>query len=153
AHDRSAHPHSVPPRPLRLAAAAAALMLAAAPAVAQPEIVPAEHAVYDFLHAQRVAGRLPAYRHEVRPMDRATVLRHLDTLAARDDRLSGTARYWLGEYRREFFEPAEAIEQVFGPGGPRLPRRSDTEKFLYHHRDDDWRVAVPAVGSVQVRRR
>lgn len=129
----------------------AAVLLTAGPLRAQPEIVPAEHPVYPFLHAQRVAGRLPAYRHESRPLDRATLGRHLDSLSAHADGLDGSARYWLGEFRRELFEPPDAIEQVVGPEGLRFPRRGDTEKFLYYLRDDDWRVAVRATGALQYR--
>ncbi|MDX1419270.1 MAG: hypothetical protein R3181_04835 [Rubricoccaceae bacterium] len=130
------------------------LLLAASSAgevTAQPEVVPSEHAVYGFLHGQRVAGRLPLYRHEMRPLDRAAVQRHLDSLRTRADRLDPSARYWLDEFRREFFEPADAIEQVIGPEGLRLPRRADTEKFLYYHRDADWRLALRGTGRLQAR--
>ena len=136
---------------LRILALAALFLAASGPLRAQPEVVPAEHDVYTFLHAQRIAGRLPAYRHEVRPLDRFTVQRHLDSLETRDAVLDRSARYWLGEYRREFFEPPGAVERVLGDGGLAIPRRSDSEKFLYYHRDDDWRVALRAIGSAQAR--
>ena len=136
-------------RPLGLLALLA--LVAASAARAQPEVVPAEHPVYDFLLTQRVAGRLPGYRHEMRPLDRIAVQRLLDSLAAHDDRLDASARYWLGAYRREFFEPPGAVEQVIGGGGLHVPRRRDTEKFLYYWRDDDWRVAVRATGYAQYR--
>jgi hypothetical protein len=141
----------VPPRPFGLLALAAVALLAARSSEAQPEVVPAEHPVYAFLHAQRVAGRLPEYRHEVRPLDRAALRCHLDSLSARDAGLDRAARYWLDEFRRELFEPPGAVEQVIGPEGVRLPRRGDTEKFLYYLHDDEWRVAVRATGHVQIR--
>jgi len=154
------HPPRSPVRLQPLGLLALVALLTAPTLRAQPEVVPAEHPVYDYLLAQRVAGRLPEYRHEVRPLDRAAIRRHLDSLSARDaapgsrpgQALDGTARYWLGEFRREFFEPPGGIEQVLGPEGIRLPRRGDTEKFLYYLRDDDWRVAVRAMGHLQVRR-
>jgi hypothetical protein len=111
-------------------------------AVAQPEVVPAEHSVYAFLHQQRVAGRLPAYRHEALPVDRRTVQDHLDALDWQRDDLSETAAWWLDEYRREFFEPADDIERVLDDGQVRIPTGADTEKFFVYHRDDDWRAAV-----------
>ena len=65
----SAIPIIVPVRSLSFSFLLAVLLVlyGAAPAVAQPEIVPAEHPIYDFLHQQRVRGLLPEYRHEVRP--------------------------------------------------------------------------------------
>ena len=113
--------------------------------------MPAEHAIYPFLHAQRIAGRLPEYRHEVRPLDRATLGRHLDSLSAREDGLDRAARYWLAEFRRELFEPERGIEALIGDGGVQLPRQPDTEKFLYYYREGPWRVALRALGRVQAR--
>jgi hypothetical protein len=135
-----------------------ALLLAlgsAAPAAAQPEIVPAEHPVYAFLHQQRVRGLLPEYRHEVRPLGRGRIGRLLDSLSVRTGEGRGLDRAsaaWLDRYRRELFEPADAVETVIGPGaGVQIPTGVETEKFLYYHRDADWRVALEAIGSVQAR--
>ena len=126
-------------------------LVTALPAGAQPEVVPAEHPVYDFLHAQRVAGRLPAYRHEALPLDRRAVQRHLDTVDQYRDDVSGSTFYWLEEYLREFFEPDDGIESFLDGGALRIPSGRDTEKFLVFHRDDDWRVAVSAGAGVQLR--
>ncbi len=125
----------------------------AAPAVAQPEILPAEHPVYEFLHLQRVRGRLPEYRHELRPLGRAHIGRLLDSLSARTSgTLNAVTADWLARYRRELFEPDEAIETVIGAGGRlAIPTGAETEKFLYYHRDDDWRLALNAVGRFQAR--
>lgn len=141
------------PRCLLLALAGAALT-AAVPAAAQPEVVPAEHAVYDFLLQQRVRGHLPEYRHEVRPLGRAALGRLLDSLAVRTDggaALDAGSAAWLGRYRREILEPPGAVEALISPGGLRLPTGADTEKFLYYQRDADWRVAVRAAGRAQLR--
>ena len=129
------------------------LALAAhAPAWAQPETVPAEHGVYAFLHQQRTAGRLPEYRHEMRPLARGEVQRLLDSLSVRSTSTRGGAAYWLDDYRREFFEPETAIEAVLGDGpAVRLPMGRDTEKFLFYRRSDSWRVAVEARGAGQAR--
>ncbi len=129
--------------------------LVAPDASAQPEIVPAEHPVYEFLHQQRVRGLLPEYRHELRPLGRARIQTHLDRLDERSGAgvaLDAFSRDWLARYRREFFEPPEAIEAVIGPGGRiGLPLGAETEKFLYYHRSEDWRVALSAVGRGQLR--
>lgn len=128
--------------------AALALLLLACGAAAQPEIVPAEHPVYAFLHTQRVAGRLPAYRHEHRPAERGRIQAHLAHLADTRDALSPWEQRWLTTYEREFFEPEGATEAVFGKGRVRLPAGRDTEKYLYLHRGDDWRFAVEVSGAI-----
>ncbi len=134
---------------MRLLFAAALLLVPAA--WAQPEIVPAEHPVYAFLHAQRVAGRLPEYHHEHRPVGRAEIQQHIDSLDARQQGLGAWEKRWVRLYRQEFFEPAGAIEEIFGPGGIRLPHRRDTEKFFYHFQGDDWRVAWEVTGALSAR--
>lgn len=135
-----------------------ALALAASlgPAVlAQPELVPAEHPVYAFLHQQRVRGLLPEYRHEWRPLDRARVRALLDSLQARADAGAAPDRAsaaWLRHYRDEFVEPDDRLEVVFRPGERvHVPRGADTRKLLLYHRDDDWRLALSAIGRLQVR--
>ncbi|HLA64852.1 MAG TPA: capsule assembly Wzi family protein [Rhodothermales bacterium] len=128
------------------------LLALAAPALqAQPEVVPAEHPVYPFLHAQRVAGRLPEYRNETLPYDRRTVRRHLDSLSAREADLPRAGRYWLAEFRREFFEPEDGVERVFGDGGVHVPTGRDTEKFVAYYRDADWRATLSVGGALQYR--
>ncbi len=125
-------------------------LLASAPlaAWAQPEIVPAEHPVYDFLHAQRVAGRL-AFDTETRPQSRHAVrqaLAALDSLA-----LPPGTRAWRETYRREFFEPSGHVEAVFGGGRVRLPLGRDTEKFVFFQQDDTWRLALEVRGLATYR--
>jgi hypothetical protein len=129
-------------QPTRLLLATMLFGLAARSGLAQPEIVPAEHSVYAFLHQQRVAGRLPAYRHETLPVDRRTIREHLDALDGRRDDLTGTTRWWLDEYVREFFEPADGIERVIEGDQVRIPSGTNTEKYFIYHRDDDWRAVV-----------
>lgn len=128
----------------RRIALGAALLAPLLAAQAQPEIVPAEHPVYDFLVAQRTAGRLATFDDAVRPLSRHAVrqaIAALDSLA-----LPPGVRAWRETYRREFFEPDEAVETVFGRGRVRLPLGRDTEKYLVHQNDDTWRVAVKARG-------
>ena len=119
---------------------------------AQPEIVPAEHPVYAFLHHQRVRGLLPEYRHEARPLGRAHVGRLLDSLRVRTSgsALDAASADWQARFRREIEEPAEAIETVIGPRIG-VPLGAETEKYLLYHRDDDWRIALHAVGRIQAR--
>ncbi|WP_412063157.1 hypothetical protein [Rubrivirga sp. IMCC45206] len=117
---------------------------------AQPEIVPAEHRVYDWLVIQRVAGALPEYRHETRPVDRRVVRTHLDSLAARADRLGPGGRFWLGEFRREFFEPLDRVHSFVGDGGARL-LDPDAERTFIYARDADWRASVWGEGVVEGR--
>src|SRR5690349_12656483 len=78
------------------------LMVRAAGAFAQASIVPASHPVYDWLLQERIEGRLPTYQHEVRPMSRATIVGHLKTLAAMEDKLSAGERKLLNDFRNEF---------------------------------------------------
>jgi hypothetical protein len=130
----------------------AALGLGSGSAAAQPEIVPAGHPVYDFLHHQRVRGLLPEYRHEARPFGRDGVGALLDSARARTGgtALDAASTAWLARFEREIEEPAEAVEAVIGPR-LRLPLGAETEKFLLYHRDADWRVALHAIGRLQAR--
>jgi|GEM_PF-1263929 len=148
-------PRSASRSPLPLVALALAV-LAAPPADAQPEIVPAEHAVYTFLHQQRVRGLLPEYRHEWRPFGRDRVGALLDSLLARSASgrgLDPASAAWLRVFHEEIYEPPGSVEAVFSPGTPglRLPAGRDTRKFLLYHRDPDWRIALSAIGRAQVR--
>jgi len=141
------------PRLLLAILCAAALLCT--PAQAQPEIVPAEHPVYEFLHLQRVRGLLPEYRHEWRPLDRARIQGHLDSLRVRSGAgaaLDVASAAWLRRFHRELFEPEGAVETVVGEGGRiRIPLGTDTHKYLYYHRDEDWRIALSAIGRLQAR--
>lgn len=126
-----------------------ALLLAVA-AKAQPEIVPAEHRVYEWLADQRTAGRLPGYSHERLPHDRATVRRHLDSLATQTARLGAAGRYWLGQFQREFDEPLDRVHSYVGDGQAAL-LDPDAERTLLFARDEDWRVSVWGEGVVEGR--
>lgn len=116
----------------------------------QPEIVPAEHPVYDWLADQRVAGTLPEYRHETLPYDRATVRRHLDTLAVHEQRLGASGRFWLDEFRREFFEPLDRVHSFVGDGQADL-LDPDAERTFGFFRDSTWRVSIWGEGVVEAR--
>ena len=129
---------------------AVVLLFGARCALAQPEIVPAEHPVYAFLADQRVAGVLPEFRAEALPWGRSTVRRMLDSLAVRDSRLGASGRFWLAEYRREFFEPLEGVHSFVGDGEAAL-LDPNAERTLFYHRSDDWRVAVIGEGTAQAR--
>lgn len=133
----------------------AVLLALSVPVSAQPEILPAEHPLYDFLHQQRVRGLLPEYRHEARPLGRGHLGRLLDSLSVRTDdgaRLDAPTADWLARYRREIFEPTDAVAAVIGEGGRvHIPLGAESEKFLYYHRSDDWRLALNAIGRFQGR--
>ncbi|MDT7857078.1 capsule assembly Wzi family protein [Rubrivirga sp. S365] len=163
------------PRPALLALVAGLAALAAAPpARAQAEVVPAEHPVYAFLADQRVAGRLPEFDAEILPTGRRTVRAHLDSLAVRDSlarlppdawagrggagrseadgagRLGAAEQFWLGEFRREFFEPLDRVHSYLGDGRAGV-LDADAERTLFYHRSDDWRAVVVGEGAAQVR--
>jgi hypothetical protein len=143
-------------RPVRALLLGLLLAAGAAPAPAQPEIVPAEHPVYTFLHQQRVHGRLPEYRHEWRPLGRGQIAALLVSVRVRTDGgrgLDGASAGWLRLFHEELHEPPGSIEAVFTPGegGLRVPRGRDTRKFLLYHREPDWRVALSAIGQAQLR--
>ena len=118
---------------------------------AQPEVVPVENRVYEWLADQRVAGHLPEYRHETLPTDRAAVRRHLDSLAVRAERLGPSGRYWLDHFRREFFEPLDRVHSYVGDGRADL-LDPDAERTWAYVRDDDWRGVVYGEGLLQGRR-
>ena len=130
-------------RPLALA-----LLLLPIGALSQPEIVPAEHAVYSWMADQRVAGHLPEYRHETLPYDRATVRRHLDSLSVHADRLGASGRFWLDEFRREFFEPLDRVHSYAGDGRAGL-LDPDAERTFGYFRDSTWRVSIWGEGVPQ----
>lgn len=135
---------------LRSAAIAAAVLVSLPAAVrAQPEIVPAEHPVYDFLHAQRVAGRLGAFDSETRPLPRHAIRQALAALDSLD--LPRGVRAWRETYRREFFEPEASVEAIFGKGRVRLPHGRDTEKYVFFQQDREWRLAVEVRGLASYR--
>ena len=127
-----------------------AFLLAPLWTAAQPEIVPAEHPVYDWLADQRAAGALPEYRHETLPTDRAEVRRHLDSLAVRPDRLGPSGRFWLGEFRREFFEPLDGVHSYVGDGRAGL-LDPDAERTFAYARDSTWRVSIWGEGALEYR--
>ncbi len=128
-------------------------------AFSQPEIVPVEHEVYDFLHLQRVHGLLPEYLHESRPIARDEIIRHLETLEGERNRMGRTAWSWLQTFRQEFLEPSTAIETMIVPKdgneagkvGFHFPIRKDTEKFLFYKKTADWRTAVQGHAYAQLR--
>jgi hypothetical protein len=143
---------------IRLISPAALVLVLVATAgsgAAQPEIVPAEHPVYEFLHQQRVRGLLPEYRHEWRPLGRDRVGALLDSVGIRTVggiALPAGSRHWFERFVREIHEPPGAIESVIEPGRPlRLPRKRDSRKFLFHHQDEDWRIALRGIGRAQFR--
>lgn len=80
------------------------LLIAALPGrgSAQASLVPSPHPVYDWLADQRVAGRLPEYHHEERPMARVDVLGHLRTLERSATRLSRREQRLLNDFLNEF---------------------------------------------------
>ena len=141
--------------------AASLVALGTTPARAQAEIVPAEHAVYEWLADQRTAGRLPEFDAEILPTGRRTVRAHLDSLAVRDSlaradtlgragRLGRSERFWLGEFRREFFEPLDAVHSYVGDGRADV-LDPNAERTLGYFRSDDWRAVVVGEGAVQAR--
>ena len=130
------------------------LLLAAAwaiPALAQPEVVPADHAVYPFLLDQRIAGHVPTYRHEVLPLSRTEVLRHLDTLDARRDALPPGTRRWTDAFRRELAPETRDVHAWIGDGEARATDLG-AERYLAFSRSDDGEFRIAGVGRAQYRR-
>jgi hypothetical protein len=127
------------------------VLMFAGTAHGQAEIVPAEHQVYEYLLQARVRGALPEYRHEIRPMGRAEVIAHLDSLSVRMHRLGRRERGWLEQYRREFLVPEDRIEAIFDGRRIRVPRDPNSEKYFFHHQDEDWRFALNVGGAAQMR--
>jgi hypothetical protein len=69
---------------------------------AQSSMVPATHVVYDWLHTQRVFGRLPDYQDEVLPLSRSVILQQLRILERDSLKLSWTDRELLHDFLNEF---------------------------------------------------
>jgi hypothetical protein len=122
-------------------------LVASAPS-AQPDVVPAEHGVYDLLAHARAGGLLPAYRHEVLPLGRGEVLRHLDSLGAQP--LAPGILAWASAYRRELAPPPEAVHAWVGDGEAGA-LDLDAERFLAYSRSGDGDVGVWFEGGVQAR--
>jgi hypothetical protein len=93
-------------RTWRLGALTGALMvrsaLGQAQAISQPSMVPATHPVYDWLYEQRLAGRIPTYTYEQRPMTRGTIAAHLAKVAQDSASLSPIERHLLRDFLNEF---------------------------------------------------
>ena len=115
-------------------------------ALAQPEIVPAEHAVYEFMHQQRVRGILPEYRHEMRPLSRGQIGILLDSLEVRAHTMDAGSRQWLTRYHREIHEPEGSIQTIVSSSGISVPLDPESNKYFFHYQDDDWRIGVRAIG-------
>lgn len=118
---------------------------------AQPEIVPAEHPVYEFMHQQRVRGILPEYRHEMRPLSRGQIGILLDSLEARAHTLDSASRQWLTRFHREIYEPEGSIQTIVSSQGIDIPLDPNSNKFFFYYDDDDWRIGIRAIGRFQYR--
>lgn len=116
-----------------------------------PEMIPAEHPVYDYLQLQRVAGLLPDYIHETRPMSLGKITAHLNTLRKKEHLLWGTSKKWLSEFETEFHPPDSLREAVFQSSKIRIPHQPNTRKFLAYHQNQNWKVAVEGVGTNSTR--
>ena len=132
--------------------AALAPVLLAPEARSQPDVVPAEHAVYGLLADARAAGHLPRYRHEVLPLGRAEVLRHLDSLRARGARgpLAPGVRRWADAYRRELAPPPEAVHAWIGDGEAGALDLG-AERFWAYSQSGDGEIGVWGEGGLQAR--
>ncbi len=78
----------------------------------------------------------------------------LDSLEVRAQThsLDRSSTHWLTVFRTEMHEPADLVETVYEPGrGIRIPLGRDTRKFLFYHRDEDWRIALSGMGRLQLR--
>ena len=134
-------------------------VLGAAPLAAQSSLVPVQHPVYDWLHRQRVEGRIPAYRSEFRPMTRAQVHGFLVELDGNAD-LGAFDRTWLRTLLAEFGTPdAEtsvtaipADSNVGGDGrfADRVRRifTSGLEKHVWATTDEERTLVLDAWGSI-----
>ncbi len=108
----------------------------------QQEVIPAEEAIYEFLHTQRTAGQLPEYRHEMRPHSRGRVLELLDSLDVRRGALGTSGEYWLDHYRQRLEEPRDQIETFLTDDGLQVPGQRNTLKYFYYYNENNWRFAA-----------
>lgn len=69
---------------------------------AQSSLVPLIHSVYDWLHQQRVDGRVTGYHIELAPYSRADIAGFLNIIATSDRPLSRLDAMTLRSYQREF---------------------------------------------------
>ncbi|MEM1055822.1 MAG: hypothetical protein AAGI52_09855 [Bacteroidota bacterium] len=127
------------------------VLLVAVPAgLAQPDIVPAEHPVYDLLLDQRTAGHLSTYRHEMLPLGRAEILRQLDSLDVKREVLGPGPRRWLDAFRRELAPPTDAIHAWVGDSDADAADLQ-AERFLAFSRTENGEIRVTANAGVQYR--
>lgn len=68
----------------------------------QTSVVPLTHPVYEWLHYQRVAGRITAYHVELAPYSRADITAFLKSIEQSDRPLNRFDRHTLRSYRKEF---------------------------------------------------
>ncbi len=59
-------------------------------------------------------------------------------------------RYWLDQYRREFFEPLDRVNSIAGDGRAGF-LDPDAERTFGYFRDSTWRVSVWGEGVVETR--
>jgi len=126
-------------------------ILFASSSLAQPNVVPAEHPVYDFLQLQDFEGSLEGYSHAMRPYSQGEVLNFLVQIEESSNDNPERENAWLTDFLREFGEDPSTIESVISGNTINLPWENDSEKYLYYHDQAPWRVALEAIGYAQFR--
>lgn len=122
-----------------------ALVLLLAPlAFPQAENVPACHPVYLFLQRMEAKGIITRYRDAILPISRREVGEFLDTVRARQAKLSKTEQGWLADFMSEFhYDMTGSPERVYSLIGSEEPtvfsaigqEFSNREKFFYAFTD------------------
>jgi hypothetical protein len=128
---------------------------AVAGAYAQIELVPAEHAVYDFLKRMQVRSLLDdRYTDVSLPYDRRTVGAMLVNVAGERDRLTraelAALQRHLTEFSYEAGLPADERESLIGNGVRRL--FSPRQKYLYRYEDETAAVSAHLLMSGELQR-
>ncbi len=68
----------------------------------QASVVPVNHQVYEWLHYQRVLGRIPAYNYEALPLRRGQIVKFLKEIKSSESQVNSIDQKLLHAYLREF---------------------------------------------------
>lgn len=125
------------------------LLLGAATAVAQRELVPVSNPVYQFLFRQELRGRIHGFQWGMLPLSRKEIAGYLDSLQVRTaagDGLPAADEAWLRDLRVEF---SYDLDHTLGLSSPLIPDFRFTgifddarQKYLYAYTDSATSVFV-----------
>lgn len=142
--------HGLPPVPRILGALLLVhgLGAAAKAQILDPSLVPADHAVYEWLRYMRLRGWLADFPFESRPLSRTEIGRQLAAL--RDRPLDPVERTWWRRFALEF-APESGLSEQTSLRRPWEGFDRDSTRYLYHERSPDYALYVNLLGGADGR--